>query len=182
MTNAVWPPKGLALIERGLDQLAEAIADDSTRSLDEQVWLTRFYVVRACGYLEQVVHETVTAHIQDRAGGTVRTFALSWLTRSRAPSPENLCEMLGRLDGNMRNNLEDYLDAEDGHVRRELSLLVHRRHHIAHGLNEGLGTRKAIELGVLARDLADWFILTLNPGPTASKKPPVDLEVEPSTS
>lgn len=170
MTKNQWPPKGLALIEGGLDQLAVAIADDTSRGIDEQVWLTRFYVVRACGYLEQVVKETVTAHIEARAGGTVRTFALSWLTRSRTPSPENLCEVLGRLDGNMRHDLEDYLDAEDGHVRRELSLLVHRRHHIAHGLNEGLGTKKALELGQLAKDLADWFIRVLNPSPSGSMR------------
>lgn len=167
MAKEAWPPSGLSLIEQQLNRLAAAVAEPLERPVDDQVWLTRFLIVRACGYLEQAVHETLKGHLAERSGGTVRAFALSWLERSRTPSPENLCTLLGRLDLTLREEFEGLLDADDGRVRRELSLLVHRRHHIAHGLNEGLTSMKALSLVNLVRDLADWFIRALDPQPSA---------------
>jgi len=87
--------------------------------------------------------------------------------RSRNPSPENLLEIIGRFDATLQRELEQKLDDDDGLIRRELSLLVHRRHHISHGQNEGLRSRKALELVDLVKDLADWFILALRPDAAA---------------
>lgn len=167
MSQEVWPPWNVTSLERQLDALADAVRTQGNRSDDEQIWLTRFLVVRACGYLEQAVHEVVVGHLQGRSGGMIRSFSLSWMGRSRTPSPENLLEVVGRFDANLQRELEQKLDADDGAIRRELALLVHRRHHISHGQNEGLGSRKALELVELAKDLADWFILALRPDATA---------------
>lgn len=158
-----WPPRRLLLLESQLDQLAGAVKDTSTRSDADQVWLSRFLLVRACGFLEQVVHETIVEHLRQRSGGTARAFALSWMTRSRTPSPENLYNLLNRLDQSMEDQLRELMNDDDGHYYRELSMLVHRRHQIAHGLNEGLGTKKVLELVDLVKLLSDWFIRRLDP-------------------
>lgn len=166
MTTEIWPPWNVTSLERQLDSLAAAVRTPGDRPDEEQIWLTRFLVVRACGYLEQAVHEVVIGHLRSRSAGMIRSFSVSWMSRSRNPSPENLLEVVGRFDTSMQHELEQKLNADDGMVRRELSLLVHRRHHIAHGENEGLGSRKALDLVDLAKDLADWFILALRPDAT----------------
>jgi len=56
------------------------------------------------------------------------------------------------------------LEADDQRLRRELAFLVDRRNKIAHGLNEGIGTVKALALKDVASEAADWFIARFNPG------------------
>jgi hypothetical protein len=63
----------------------------------------------------------------------------------------------------MQQELLDLLDDNDGHMRRELALLVDRRHKIAHGESEGIGPKKTLELVAVARTVADWFVRVLNP-------------------
>jgi hypothetical protein len=163
MVRASWPPRGLLQLESSLDSLAEAVRTPGRRSDDEQMWLTRFLVVRACGYLEQVVHLCAVAHIEARSGGTAKLFALSWLSRSQNPSHENLLNLIRRFDGDMRNELCELMEDNSGEIKRELSTLVTQRHKIAHGLNEGLGARRALELVDTAKYVADWIVHSLNP-------------------
>ncbi len=162
-SNPRWPPYPLGSLEQNLDALANAVRIQGDRTDDEQIWLTRFLVVRSCGYIEQVAHQCTIAHIEAKSGATVRAFALSWMSRSRNPSPENLLQLLGRFDTNLMNEFTEMLDENDSELRRDLSVLVVRRHGIAHGLNEGLGSRRALELVAVAKYVADWLILVLNP-------------------
>ena len=127
------------------------------------MWLTRFLVVRTCGYLEQVTHEIARAYIAEKSGGMVRSFAISWMDTSRNPSPDNLLTLVGRFDANLADELRSIFVADDQRLSRELSLLVDRRHKIAHGLNEGLSTAKAIALMQDVEQVAEWFIKNLDP-------------------
>lgn len=165
MATTSWPPWPVRSLEKQLDSLRDAVRANDSRPDDEQIWLTRFLVVRACGYLEQVVYETITGYIQERAGGEMRAFAMSWFNKSRNPSPDNLLEVVGRFDENWKSDLNDFLGSGDGSHQQELNLLVSRRNQIAHGLNEGLNTRKALDMVELARRVADWFIVRFNPAP-----------------
>jgi hypothetical protein len=165
-THKTWPPHGLANLERNLVELAASVrTPPEARTDDEQIWLTRFLIVRSCGYLEQVMHECSLQHLERRSGGTARSFAMSWMSRSINPSPDNLLTLLGRFDHTLQVEFRSLLDDDNGHVNHELSALVTRRHGIAHGLNEGLGSRRALELVDVAQQVADWLILRLNPEP-----------------
>ncbi|MER5350498.1 HEPN domain-containing protein [Kitasatospora sp. NPDC002551] len=133
------------------------------RTDDENMWIVRFFVVRVCGYLEQVVNETLKAYIEGKSGGPVQLFAKSWIEKSRNPSPDNMLEMIGRLGGGFELGLQGLLDSDDQRIRRELLLLLDRRHKIAHGLNEGLTGSKAIALYECVVEIVDWFLDNLNP-------------------
>lgn len=63
--------------------------------------------------------------------------------------------------------LQELLDADDKRLNNELHVLVQRRHQIAHGLNEGMNSRKALDLVVVAKTIADWFIRQFNPDPAS---------------
>jgi hypothetical protein len=170
VVRKTWPPWAVTSLEKQLDALADAVRVDEDRDIDEQIWLTRFLVIRTCGYLEQVVQETVTGYLHERAGGTVKSFSLSWMNKSRNPSPENLLDIVGKFDGSWRIQLQELLDADDKHLNKELYVLVQRRHQIAHGLNEGLNSRRALELVATAKTVADWFISQFNPDPVDRRR------------
>ena len=167
MVRLAWPPQDLAPLEKTLDELAESVRNPPKgRSDDEQIWLTRFLIVRSCGYLEQVLYESTIGHIEYRAGGTARAYALSWLSRSINPSPENVLRTLGRFDAMIADEFQDWLSDNGGELNNELSSLVARRNGIAHGLNEGMGSRRALDLYSVCKLVADWLILRLNPDPS----------------
>lgn len=161
---ATWPPQNVKSLEQQLNSLAEAVRHPpSTRTDEERVWLTRFLLLRAVGYLEQVVVECFREHVHHRSYGTVRSFSISYLSRSQNPSVENLLTVLGRLDPNLRDEFEEWMDEDDQLLRRDLSAAVSRRHQIAHGLNEGIGQQRALEHVSSLTSIADWFIRKLNP-------------------
>lgn len=161
-----WPPADLRWLEQSLDELAEAVrTPPKSRSDDEQIWLTRFLIVRSCGYIEQVMHRCAVEHLQAKSSGTARSYSLSWLERSINPSVGNILATLGRFDQALVDEFEEKLAENDNLLHRELSALVTKRHAIAHGANEGLGTQRALQLYKLAKETADWIILRFCPNP-----------------
>jgi RiboL-PSP-HEPN len=165
-STASWPPQGIKSLEQQLNALAETVrTPPEGRSDDERVWLTRFLLVRAVGYLEQVVNECAREHVYLGSYGTVRAFSTSYFSRSANPSVENLMTLLGRLDANLRDEFESWINEDDQAILRDLSAAVSRRHQIAHGLNEGIGEQRALQHVSTLIDVADWFIRKLNPLP-----------------
>ena len=159
-----WPPRELQLLEQKLDELAKLTGDFKGGMTEEtRSWLARLLVVRSCGYLEQVVNIVFRSYIGEKSGGLVRSFAHSWLERSRNPSVPNLINSLGRFDNDLQNEFQQLIDADDQRLSRELAFLVDRRHKIAHGLNESINPGKALALTEISKELADWFILRMNP-------------------
>ncbi|MCK9897207.1 HEPN domain-containing protein [Frankia sp. AgB32] len=161
----VWPPTETRIILDRLSELA-ALVQDQARVADNQEvvsWLARLLVIRSCGYLEQTVAGTFRAYTGRLSYGHVRNFSLGWLDRTQNPTPAALETLAGRFDQGLRQELSALLDADDGRLRRELATLVDRRNRIAHGLNESVGVRKALELHGVACEVADWFILRFGP-------------------
>lgn len=166
MPSQPWPPKDLALLRGLLLELRDAVADDERQeslTVNERMWLTRFLVVRATGYLEQVFFDCVREHVRARSRGTVQSFAMSFLTRSQNPSADNLSNMFGRIDPSLQRELKNRLDEDGGACRESLRLLVNTRHQIAHGLNESIRRETALELTEMAIDLAGWIMRRLDP-------------------
>ncbi|MER6591573.1 HEPN domain-containing protein [Micromonospora purpureochromogenes] len=160
-----WPPLEVQNLERKLDDLI-ALTDDR-RDVTEEIrgWLARLLVVRSCGYLEQTVVETFRAYVREKSYGMVRTFAHSFLERSKNPSLANLDDQLGRFDATLQADFKAFLEEDDQRLSRELSFLLDRRHKIAHGLNEGITPVRALRLAASSKEIADWFILRMNPSP-----------------
>lgn len=168
MSNSVrWPPRELKRLEKLLDELADSIDNrPKHRTDDEQIWLTRFLIIRSCGYLEQVMHQCVTGHLQEKSYGTSRSYSLSWLSRSINPSAENIRTTLGRFDAGFVDEFDLMLREDGVALGDDLGALIAMRHKIAHGDNAGLGERRALNLYRVAKRVADWMIVRLNPDPS----------------
>lgn len=159
-----WPPFEVTSLRSNLVGL-RGLARDDERQLEPEIraWLARMLVVRSAGFIEQTVSECCRQHIRERSGGWVRAFAHSWVERSKNPSADNLLQLLGRFDQSLSDEFEAFISEDDELIRRELGFMVDRRNKIAHGLNEGLNSERAVALSEVAEKVADWFVLKLNP-------------------
>ena len=103
------------------------------------------------------------AYVHNKSFGRVKLFSTSWLKRIENPTPDNLIRLMGRFDSALRDELYDLFEQNDGELKREISLLIEKRNAIAHGENEGVGSRKALDLLNYSRLLTDWFIRNFDP-------------------
>lgn len=159
-----WPSVRIMQIESSLQSL-ERLVDRIAKSEDDEAIgsLARFLVVRSCGYLEQVTEECCRSYISTKADRRAGAFAASWLGHGRGVHPENLIALAGKFDATWADELTTFFDDDDQEFRREVSFLVDRRNKIAHGISEGIGARKALDLATYAQLTADWFIRRLDP-------------------
>jgi hypothetical protein len=158
-----WPPWNVTGLHSKLDELPTIVENSKGMDPDGLAWMSRMLVIRSSGFLEQTANEVCFFHVESRSGGIVRSFAQSWLERSRNPSPENLSDLVGRFGGSLQSELLELLDKNDQRIRRGLAYLVDRRNRIAHGLNESVSRDKSLDLKKVAIEVSDWLILRFNP-------------------
>lgn len=159
-----WPPWEVISSRTNLAQLRELVVDANKDIPPEAMsWLARLLVLRSCGHLEQTVAACARGYIEGKSGGPLRSFGLSWLSRSRNPSEATLLTFAGKFDALWAQDLE-YLLAENNELlRNQLNNLVGYRNKIAHGENQGVNREKALALCDAAEEIADWWIRSLNP-------------------
>lgn len=166
MSRAVdrWPPFAVTSLTKNLNVLQELTRDvEKNLEPESRSWLAKLLVIRSAGIIEQTVAECSRAYVYSRSGGWVQSFAHSWLERTKNPSPENLQQFLGRFDQKLCDEFHLFLTDDSERLYRDLAFLVDRRNRIAHGLSEGVGPQRALELSEAAVSVADWFVLKLNP-------------------
>jgi hypothetical protein len=151
-------------LERRLGRIAVLVEHPAPGEPDEVTQaLSRFLVVRTCGYMEKLVQECCLAYVQNKSFGRVRGFSESWLKRIENPTPDHLLQLVARFDSVLRDDLFELFERNDGQLKRELSLLVDRRNAISHGESDGIGSRKALDLLRYSRSITDWFVLNFDP-------------------
>jgi hypothetical protein len=162
--NEPWPSREISSLKRSLDEIVTLVRSPARDQPDEVTRaLARFLVVRTCGYLEQVVEECCRAYLYSKSAPAAAAFGRSWLGRGSNPTPDRLEALARRFDPGWAGELRELLERDDQLLSRELSLLVDRRNKIAHGLSEGLGARKALDLESSASVVASWFVNRLDP-------------------
>lgn len=162
--RTTWPPERVRQLRESFNELRQLVRDDS-KTLDAEIrgWLARLLIVRSAGFIEQTTIECARAHITRRSGGTVRSFAASYLERSKNPSFDNLASLIGRFDGCFEEDFGHFMETRGRTRKEDLAFLVDRRNRIAHGERESVGPKRALELADLAEEITDWFIKCLNP-------------------
>ena len=164
VTFFTWPSLTIQNLDRGLGRVAELVEHPASDEPDQVTQaLARFLVVRTCGHLERTVQECFRSYVENKSFGRVRFFSQSWLSRVNNPEPERLLELVGRFDNPLQDDLRRLFEDNDFELKREISLLIEKRNAIAHGENEGIGSRKALDLLRYSRVLTDWFILNFDP-------------------
>lgn len=165
MWTGSWPTFELQQQRRSLENLRDLAQNQAPETSDElNSVLARFLVVRACGYLEQVVEQTCLQYLNSKSSHPwCQSFNGSWFGRGRNPSPNALVAFVKKIDLSLSEDLESLFQENDDLLLREISFLVDRRNKISHGLSEGVGTRKALDLVPPTVLVADWFLDNFNP-------------------
>jgi len=163
-TVITWPSLAIQNLDHGLSRIVELVEHPAPGEPDQVTQaLARFLVVRTCGHLEKTVQECFRSYVENKSFGRVRLFSHSWLARVNNPEPERLIELVGRFDSTLELDLRMLFEANDFELKREISLLINKRNAIAHGENEGIGSRKALDLLKYSKLIADWFVLNFDP-------------------
>lgn len=164
MWKESWPSRRLVNVERNLKDLVRLVEHPPLRQSEEvSAVMARFLVVRTCGYLEQTVEECCRAFLRSNSAPKAADFGQSWLGHGNNPWPRSLVELARRFDGSWGDDLQRLFDKDDDHLKREVSFLVDRRNKIAHGLSEGIGIRRALNLVPPAQSITDWFVQRMDP-------------------
>lgn len=164
--NGAWPPHEVHLSKRRLVQLRETVNSLAPETADEvRSSLARFLAVRSCGHIEFTFDECLSQYAAVKAHPYIASYIREGLFTGRNPHPDVLVKRLRMLNQEWANELDAYFQEDDNLRSRELGLLVARRNGISHGQNEGLNTRKALDLAKLALEIGDWLGTRLHPEP-----------------
>lgn len=164
MWDGAWPSLTIMNYRRTLDGVRAMVESPFPDQPDEITRaLSRFLVVRACGYLEVVADECCASYARSKSSSRVADYSRSWLGRGRNPSPGSLIDLVRRFGQDWAEELAEVLTKDDEYMKRELSSLVDRRNKIAHGAGEGITASKALALTKVAEEIADWFVARLDP-------------------
>ena len=102
----------LTEVEELVDRPPVAVTDEIARAL------SRFLVVRACGYLEQVVEECCKTYAQAHSDLRVSNYASASWRRGFNPTPKALTELVVRFDALWADELRALLDRDDERLSR----------------------------------------------------------------
>lgn len=162
MWNVSWPSHALISLSNSLGSL-EALVQSQDPSESVSAELSRFLVVRTCGFIEQSVEESCRSYLKSKSDPRSAAFGESWFGRGANPRPDSLVALVQRFDSEWAKELETLLNGHDELLRRELEFLVDKRNRISHGLNQGVGQRKALDLVPRAREVVKWFVDRFDP-------------------
>lgn len=160
--SGTWPPWE---VEQSRERLCalRSVVDQVGVSEEVQGPLARFLTVRSCGHVEFTFDQCLSEFASRNSHPAIAAHVKVGLFRGRNPRPHDVADRMRVLQSKWGDELDEALDENDGYWRRELALLVDRRNSIAHGQNEGVTTRKAIDLAGVALDIGDWITVRLKP-------------------
>jgi hypothetical protein len=159
-----WPTLKLVQLADGFRQVV-SLVEHPLDDLPAEVTgaLTRFLVVRSCGYLEQVVEECISAYVERHSDFRVAAYAQSAWRQGTNPSPAKLIELVTRFDPSWGAELAGLLAEDDEFLHRSIKNLVSTRNRVAHGSSEQVRVRPALDFASNATLVVDWFVQTFDP-------------------
>nr|WSW45775.1 hypothetical protein OG296_23200 [Streptomyces sp. NBC_01001] len=116
-----------------------------------------YMCVRLSGYLEQLLHQAISAYVSDSVGGVAaRSFALSWFRNAPNLGPKALEDLIGRFGEIWSGELKDLLD--EGNKRDSLGTLIKIRNDTAHGKSYAGRLAHVSSYKELVDDLHGWVM------------------------
>lgn len=155
-------PTGLAQARREIHRMKstlDAIYVRYEKSLfdvpiDLQQDLHLYICVRLSGYLEQLLHQAISAYVTETAGPAATSFALSWFKQAPNLNPNSMEKLIARLGQEWEADLRDFLDK--GNNRGSLGTLLKIRNDTAHGKSYAGSLASVRSYKQLVDDIHGW--------------------------
>ena len=158
-----WPTLELQNSKKKLKELIDLLDEFGNEPPEVSSELARFLVVRSTGYVEHLFDTCIQCFAEAHSHRFVARHVESGLHKGRNVNPDTLLKRIKPFSDEWHKDLEEYLDADSGHIKRELKFMVDRRNRIAHGMNESINRRAALDLAKIALDLGDLLMDIMDP-------------------
>lgn len=123
--------------------------------------LSRYFCVRVAGFLEQAVASISRATCERTSGGPALAFGLSWLERVPNMRSGELTKHVHRFGPSYSEPFTKYLLADERGER--INALMGIRNQIAHGKDQGVSLRQALDYYRVVNEVVDWLLEHLDP-------------------
>lgn len=158
-----WPTQELQNSKKKLTELINLLDEFGNEPPEVSSELARFLVVRSTGYVEHLFDTCIQCFAEAHSHRFIARHVESGLHKGRNVKPDTLLDRIKPFSDEWHKDLKDYFDADDCVVRRELNFMVDRRNRIAHGMNESINRRKALDLAHLALGVGDVILVLMDP-------------------
>ncbi|WP_408006083.1 HEPN domain-containing protein [Saccharopolyspora karakumensis] len=137
----------------------DAIYERYERSLrvvpiDLQQDLHLYICIRLSGYLEQLLHQAISAYVAETSGQATSNFALSWFRKAPNLTPKSLEALIERFGDEWIADLKELLEKESN--RDSLGVLLKIRNDTAHGKSYGGSLAHVRTYKKLVDDIHTW--------------------------
>lgn len=124
--------------------------------IDVQQDLHLYMCIRLSGYIEQLLHQAISAYVADLSSGPASDFALSWFRNAPNLTPDALERLIARFGDGWKGEIRDFLD--EGENRSSLGTLITIRNNTAHGKSYSGSLSKISSYKELVDDLHEWVV------------------------
>lgn len=161
--DSSWPTLEMQTSRLRLKELRKTLDELPHEPPEVGAELARFLVVRASGYVEHTFETCIRHFVEAHSHPAVARHVNAGLFRGRNPSSSTLLDRTKTMSEEWHAQLDNYLEVDDARVQRELNFMVDRRNRIAHGENESVRRRKALDLADIALDVGEFLTKLIDP-------------------
>ena len=163
MTQA-WPTASMRQRLLDLRQTAVALKQlDSNADLVVEQSLARYLTVRSVGYVEAIRDDVADIYASVRAPIEIVRRVRHHLRTGLGGTPEQLTAFVRSFSPDWADELNEYLDQDNGLLRSSLGAMVASRKKIAHGDGDTVTTGRALAWATNAEEIGAWMLRRFNP-------------------
>lgn len=159
-----WPPHEVQQSMQRLDDLeglVQSLLEQQESCNDDVVSsLAKLLVIRCSGHLEVTSSSCILCFIERHSESVVSDYARSQYKKWQNPNPDNLKRILSSISNVASVAFSSYMangkDTVD--LSAEIGSMVKERGKIAHGDNDSVTPRKALQFYRATLQVSDWFI------------------------
>ena len=127
-------------LNRELNRLTALIGRTSlaTEDIELQGHWGRYLCVVAAGFVENGLQTIYSEYAVNSASDPVARYVISRLETIYNPNAQRFIDVAGSFNSAWREELEEYLQGDDGSRKEALDSIMNNRNQIAHGKNVGI--------------------------------------------
>lgn len=157
-----WPTRMMQQNRIRLEELKSLVDGISLDDEDISSEMSRFLVIRSCGYVEKVFEDCLIEFTRENSHSFVASHVISAFGKGSNARPDNLLGRAGKFNNAWKSELNKYFDQNEN-TRENMLKLVEARNKIAHGDSDDTTKRTAIKLADVALELGDELIRIIDP-------------------
>lgn len=123
----------------------------------------RYLCILAAGFLENTIRILYGSHAERRASLSIATYVVAQLERIQNPKAGKFIEVAHAFDKKWADDLEAFLNADDGRRKNAIDSIMNNRNLIAHGRSSNISVVQVREYFASASEIADYLESQLGP-------------------